>query len=85
MQSKYEHLKLLDYLKGDNLKQINTKEFFDFIENLENDTQILSEDFKPAIKLKIFKTRTSVRIKFEDENGNGVDPKIEFTLSLFDN
>lgn len=84
MQTKNEHQSLLEYLKEDNPKQVHTKEFFDFIEMLEDDSQILTEDFYPAVKLKTFKTRTSVRIKFEDKNGNGVDPKIQFTLAFFD-
>lgn len=83
MQSKYEHLKLLDYLKGDEAKQVNTKIFFDFIESLEDDSQTLTEDFKPAVKLKTFKTRTSAQIKFEDENENATDPKIKFTVAFF--
>ena len=84
MQSKNEHLKLLDYLKGDKPKQINTKLFFDFIETLEDNSQLLTQSFKPAVKLKTFYTRTSARIKFEDKNGNGADPKVKFRIEFYD-
>lgn len=84
MQSKYEHLKLLDYLKGDNTKQINTKDFFDFIETLENDAQILSEEYRPAIKLKSFGTRTSNRFQFVDENNNSIIPKVKCRIEFYE-
>jgi len=84
MQSKDEHLKLLDYLEGDKSKQVKTKQFFDFIDKLKDDSQMLSKEYKPAIKLKSFGTRTSNRFQFVDENNNVVIPKVKCRIEFYE-
>lgn len=64
----------MDYLKGDTGKHQGTAEYLEYIRTLPNDTSRLSLEFAPAVAMKFIKTRASVRIRFEDSEGNGVKP-----------
>lgn len=64
----------VEYLKGDAAKHQGTVEYLKRIHTMPNDTSRLAPEFAPAVALKLIKTRASVRIKFEDADGNGVEP-----------
>ncbi len=72
--SNAEQQAILDYMKGDKLKQQNTNGYLDYLASLPDDSQQLSESFKPAVKLKALKTRGSMRVRFENENSDAVEP-----------
>lgn len=65
---------LLDYMIGDKSKQTGTRSYVDIINALPDDAQILPEEFHPAVKLKTIKTRASMQVRFENENGISVEP-----------
>ncbi len=65
---------LLEYMQGDCAKHVNTLAYIKHIESLPDDAQRLPPEFFPAIKLKAIKTRSSMRICFEDEHGEPTEP-----------
>ena len=64
----------LQCMAGDAPKQENTRQYLATLGRLSDDTQTLSWDFIPAKRLKFMKARSGLRIKFEDDAGNGVNP-----------
>lgn len=65
---------ILTYMQGDKVKQINTKQYFEEINSMADDSKTLPAEFSPATKLKTMKTRSSMLIHFEDANGVQVKP-----------
>ncbi len=75
---------LLDYMIGDKSKQSGTRTYVDTINALPDDAQILPNEFHPAVKLKTIKTRASMQVRFENENGIAVEPGCkEWSLQVF--
>lgn len=74
----------LGYMEGDRLKRQNTEGYLRLLRNLDDDTQTLSPQFSPAKTLKMMKARSGVRLKFEDEAGNGVIPGCSWTFAAFE-
>lgn len=68
---------LLEYMKVDAIKHEKTQSYINDIKSLPDDFQLLTPDFYPATKLKSMKTRASINIHFEDENGFPVKPGCE--------
>jgi hypothetical protein len=71
----------LDYLKGDLVKHENTARYLERLAELDDDAQHLSPAFLPARRMKVMKARSGVRIKFEDDQGNGVQPGCDWTFA----
>jgi hypothetical protein len=75
---------LLGYMNGDKSKQTGTRFYVDIIKALPDDAQTLPEEFHPAVKLKTIKTRASMQVRFENENGIAVEPGCkEWSLQVF--
>lgn len=75
---------LINYMIGDKSKQSGTRAYVDTINALPDDSQTLPEEFYPAVKLKTIKTRASMQVRFEDENGIAVEPGCkEWSLQVF--
>ena len=75
---------LLDYMNGDKSKQTGTRSYVDIINDLPDDAKTLPEEFHPAVKLKTIKTRASMQVRFENENGIAVEPGCkEWSLQVF--
>ncbi len=71
-------------MAGDAAKQANTAQYLADLARLSDDTQTLAPEFKPAKKLKIMKARSGMRVKFEDHNGNGVNPGCGYTIAAYE-
>ncbi len=73
----------LEYMMADQAKHDNTAYYLQRAGDLDDDTQALSPKFLPATKMKTMKARSGVRVKFEDEQGNGVQPGCDWTLAAY--
>lgn len=71
----------LEQMSGDRDKQRNTLEYLQVVSQLPDDTQILGPEFSPAKRMKVMKARSGLRIKFEDDAGNGVNPGCSYTIA----
>lgn len=71
----------LMYMAGDAPKQENTRHYLAGVAKLSDDTQTLSQEFFPAKRLKFMKARTGLRTKFEDDDGNGVNPGCSWSIA----
>lgn len=65
---------ILTYMQGNKVKQTNTKQYFEDINSMADDSKTLPAEFSPAIKLKTMKTRSSMLIHFEDADCVQVRP-----------
>lgn len=74
----------LKYMAGDAPKQANTSQYLTDLAKLSDDTQTLPLEFVPAKRLKFMKARSSMRVKFEDDNGNGVNPGCSYTIAAYE-
>ena len=74
----------LEYMNGDPAKQDNTARYLERLATLDDDAQQLSPEFLPARSMKVMKARSGVRIKFEDDLGNGVDPGCGWTFTAYE-
>lgn len=74
----------LQKMAGDPVKQQNTIRYLKLLEEMTTDTQPLTPEFAPAARMKIMKARSGMRVKFEDEFGNGVHPGCSFTITAYD-
>lgn len=70
----------VQFLEGNAAKSENTKAFLTHLLSLEDDTASLGEEFKPAVKIRISKATTGMRIRFEDNSTNSVVPHINFNI-----
>lgn len=64
-------------MAADRVKRDNTASYIQTVGKLDDDAQVLAPEFLPARTLKTMKARSGVRVKFEDEQGNGVKPGCE--------
>lgn len=64
----------LRYLEGDPEKIKNTKKYLKEIGSMKDDHQLLPKEFLPARTMKTMKSRSSMRVLFEDGQGNAVEP-----------
>ena len=64
----------LKYLEGDPQKIKNTKKYLEEIMSMKDDHQLLPPEFLPAKTMKTMKSRSTMRILFEDGQGNAVEP-----------
>lgn len=67
----------LKHMAADRVKRDNTTSYIQTVGKLDDDAQVLAPEFLPARTLKTMKARSGVRVKFEDEQGNGVKPGCE--------
>lgn len=74
----------LKYMAGDAPKQVNTSQYLTDVAKLSDDTQTLPPEFLPAKRLKFMKARSGMRVKFVDDNGNGVNPGCSYTLAAYE-
>ena len=75
---------MLSYMSGDESKQKGTEVYIKNINGLPDDAQSLPSEFFPAVKLKTIKTRASMQIRFENENGIAVEPDCkQWSLQVF--
>ncbi|KGJ90710.1 hypothetical protein [Colwellia psychrerythraea] len=65
----------IDYLI--NPKKENNKRFFEFLNTLPFEFQMLPQEFHPAVKTLMTKTRSGMRISFLDSNGNPCQPGVK--------
>jgi len=65
----------LSYMEADPAKRKNTLAYLELIQSLVDDTQTLVPEFSPARSVKVMKFRSGFRMKFEDEEGNPVNPQ----------
>lgn len=71
-------------MDGDLEKQKETMHYLESLGQMSDDTQVLSSDFAPAKRMKSMKARSGMRVKFEDDNGNGVNPGYEYTIAAYE-
>lgn len=64
----------LSYLEGNSEKAKNTKEYLKEIGTMRDDHQLLPKEFLPAKIMKTMKSRSSMRVLFEDNQGKPVEP-----------
>lgn len=74
----------LQHMAGDLPKQQNTLHYLRLLGELSDDTQMLPREFSPAKKIKIMKARSGFRTKFEDDDGNGVQPGCGWTIAAYE-
>jgi len=74
----------LEQMAGDYAKQQNTIQYLKLLGEMSDDTQPLAPVFAPAQRMKTMKALSGMRVKFEDEFGNGVIPGCSFTLAACD-
>lgn len=74
----------LKHMAGDLPKQENTRQYLAALRELSDDTQVLPEQFTPAKKMKVMKARSGLRTKFEDDNGDGVNPGCGYTIAAYE-
>lgn len=74
----------LQQMGGDLEKQKETTQYLELLGQIPDDTQILPPEFAPAKRMKIMKARSGMRVKFEDDNGNGVNPGCEYTIAAYE-
>lgn len=72
----------LAHMSGDGQKLDNTRAYLDFLRGLRDDRQQLSKEFAPAKTFKVMNSTCISNLKFEDENGNGVEPGCNFRLDF---
>ena len=75
----------LQHMHGDPVKQDNTRHYLDSLTELSDETQQLSAEFSPAKKIKTMKARSGWRSKFEDDDGNAVNPGCGWTMAAYEN
>lgn len=74
----------LQHMTGDLPKQQNTQSYLKLLDELSDDTQMLSAEFSPAKKMKLMKARSGMRVKFEDADGNAVNPSCGYTIAAYE-
>lgn len=74
----------LQQMGGDLEKQKRTTEYLELLGQMPDDTQVLPTEFAPAKRMKTMKARSGMRVKFEDDNGNGVNPGCEYTIAAYE-
>ncbi len=74
----------LQHMGGDLPKQKYTLDYLRFLNQLSDDTQMLPAEYLPAKKMKTMKARSGIRVKFEDDDGNGVNPGCSYTLAAYE-
>ncbi len=74
----------LQHMHGDPAKQKNTRHYLGLLSQLSDDTQLLPAEFSPAKKMKVMKARSGLRTKFEDDDGNGVNPGCSWTIAAYE-
>lgn len=72
----------LQRMAGDHVKQQNTIQYLRSLEEMTDDTQPLTPEFAPAARMKTMRARSGMRVKFEDEFGNAVNPGCSFTIAV---
>lgn len=74
---------VLNYMEDDKSKLEGTKAYIELVNSLPDDAQDLQEKFLPAVRLKTIKTRASMNLRFENQNGCAVYPGCdEWTLTV---
>jgi hypothetical protein len=71
----------LQQMGGDLEKQKKTTEYLELLGQIPDDAQVLPPEFAPAKRMKVMKARSGMRVKFEDDDGNGVNPRCEYTIA----
>jgi hypothetical protein len=74
----------LKQMSGDRDKQRNTREYLQVMSQLTDDTQVLTAEFSPAKRMKVMKARSGLRIKFEEDDGHGVNPGCSYTIAGYE-
>lgn len=74
----------LRQMEGDDDKQTNTREYLSRLDGLVDDTQRLAPDFMPATIMKVMKARSGMRVKFEDDQGQGVNPGCSYSIGAYE-
>jgi hypothetical protein len=69
-------------MSGHAQKLQNTRAYLNFVGGLSDDRQQLSQEFAPAKTLKVMNSTCISNVKFEDEDGNGVEPGCSFKLDF---
>jgi hypothetical protein len=72
----------LRFLSGNLEKHQCTATFIEYLGSLPDPVQVLPEQFLPATSVRFMKCRFSVRMRFEDHQGNAVDPGCDFLISV---
>lgn len=65
-------------------KKQNSENFVRYMLSLPDDSQALSEEFRPAVSISYMKARGSMRVKFSDQNGCGVKPGSGWTITVYE-
>lgn len=74
----------LQQMDGDLAKQKETMKHLELLDKMPDDSEILPPEFCPAKRMRFMKARSGMRVKFEDDNGNGINPDCEYTIAAFE-
>lgn len=84
MLSKSELENGLLKLLGDSAKHAGTLSFVEHVTSLPSDAQALTQEFLPASHVKVMKSRTQIRLQFNDELGLPIQPGCSYQFAAFE-